>query len=97
MRNYEAMFIVNPDLNEDAKKDLFSKIKDVVTKNNGKIAAADLWSEKRKLYFPLKRFKDGIYYLVSFNAEPKDIAPMKHEYNLNEDILRVLFTNLESR
>jgi len=95
MRNYEAMFIVNPDLNEDARKDLLTKIKDVIAKNNGKVLSADLWSEKRRLYFPLKRYKEGIYYLVSFNSEPKDISTLHHEYKLNENILRVLITNLE--
>jgi small subunit ribosomal protein S6 len=95
MRNYEAMFIVNPDLNEDARKDLLTKIKDIITKNNGKVLSADLWSEKRRLYFPLKRYKEGIYYLLSFNSDPNNISTINHDYKLNENILRVLITNIE--
>lgn len=92
MKSYEAMFIVNPDLNEDTKKDLFTKIKDAITKNNGKVVSADIWSEKRKLYFTIKKCKEGIYYLVNFNANPQSISNITHEYKLNENILRVLIT-----
>lgn len=94
MKKYEAMFVVNPDLNEDVKKDLFSKIKDVIIKNNGKVTTADIWSEKRKLFFPIKKYKEGIYYLVSFSSDPKSISNINHEYKLNENILRVLITNV---
>jgi small subunit ribosomal protein S6 len=97
MNNYEAMFIVKPDLNEEAKKDLFSKIRDTIEKNNGKVISADLWSEKRKLYFPIKKCREGIYYLVNFHLEPKIITNLSHEYKLNENILRVLITNLEQK
>lgn len=97
MNNYEAMFIVNPELNEDVKKDLFAKIKDIIIKNNGKVTSSDIWSEKRKLYFPIKRFREGIYYLVIFNSLPQTISNITHEYKLNENILRVLITQVNAQ
>lgn len=92
MKKYEAMFIISSDLSEDVKKGLFTKIKDIITKNNGKVMSADIWSEKRKLYFPIKKYKEGIYYLVNFNANALDIQNISHEYKLNENILRVMIT-----
>jgi len=95
VNKYEAMFIVKPDLSEDKKKALFDQINEAVTKNNGSLASASAWAEKKKLYFPIKKYREGTYYLINFNAPPEAIKDMRHTYNLNENILRVLITRVE--
>lgn len=95
MNKYEAMFVIKPDLAEEAKKNLFNQISEVMQKHSGKISTANIWAEKRKLTFKMKKYLEGSYYLVNFSADPKDIAEMRHLYNLNENILRVLITNIE--
>ncbi|MBI4972369.1 MAG: 30S ribosomal protein S6 [Candidatus Omnitrophica bacterium] len=95
MNKYEAMFIIRPDLSEEDKENLFTQIKDTITKNNGNILNADIWAEKRKLYFAIKRCREGIYYLVNFTASPQAISQIRHAYKLNENILRVLITRVE--
>lgn len=95
MKKYEAMFIIKPDLSEDDKKALFSQINDAVIKNNGNVSTGAVWGEKRKLFFPLKKYREGLYYLVNFNASPLSIANINHAYKLNENILRVLITKIE--
>lgn len=95
MNKYEAMFIVKPDLNEDDKKALFNQFGEVVTKNNGTITAGSLWSEKKKFYFPLEKYREGLYYLLSFSAPPLAIQLIRRAYKLNEEILRVLITKVE--
>ncbi len=94
MNKYEAMFIVRPDLSEEEKKTLFNQIGDAVTKHSGTVASAVVWAEKRKLFFPLKKYHEGIYYLLNFNAAPQSIKDVRHIYKLNEDILRVLISRL---
>lgn len=95
MKKYEAMFIVRPDLSEDDKKSLFSQINDIVVKNNGDVSTAAVWAEKRKLFFPLKKFREGTYYLMNFTAPPLSITSLNHAYKLNENILRVLIEKIE--
>ena len=90
MRKYEAMFIVKPDLSEDEKKSVFGQINEAVTKNKGNISQSGVWSEKRRLLFPIKKCCDGIYYLMTFTAEPAVITELKRSYKLNENIIRVL-------
>ena len=92
MEKYEAMFIIKSDLSEDEKKNLFSQISDIIIKNNAEVTAANIWSEKRKLYFKIKKYDEGTYYLVNFNSSPENIAKLNHAYRLNENILRVLIT-----
>ena len=95
MNKYEAMFVINPDLTEETKKNLFNQINEIIQKHNGKVAAANIWAEKRKLTFKMKKHLEGSYYLVNFNADPQEITAIRHLYNLNENILRVLITNIE--
>lgn len=95
MKRYESMVIIKPDLSEEEKKALFNQISDAVTKNSGTVSAANIWSEKRKLYFPIKKYREGTYYLVNFSVAPEAIAKIRHAYKLNENILRTLITVLE--
>ncbi|MDD3087088.1 MAG: 30S ribosomal protein S6 [Candidatus Omnitrophica bacterium] len=95
MNKYEAMFIVRPDLSEEEKNTLFQQLNDVVTKHSGIVNQGAIWSEKRKLYFPIKKYMEGIYYLLSFSLNPLVIKDIRHAYKLNESILRVLISKLE--
>ena len=95
MKKYEALLIVKPDLSENDKKTLFEQISEIVAKNNGNVSEGSAWPEKRKLYFPIKRYREGIYYLLQFTAWPKSITDINHAYKLNENILRILITKLE--
>lgn len=94
MNKYEAMFIIKPDLSEEEKKTLFNQISDTVVKNNGSASGGSIWSEKRKLYFPIKKYQDGIYYLMNFSTPSEAISKIRHTYKLNENILRVLITKI---
>ena len=94
MNKYEAMFIIKPDLSEDEKKALLQQINDTVTKNNGNISQSSIWSEKRKLWFTIKRYQEGIYYSMNFSLLPEAIKDIRQAYRLNENILRVLITRV---
>jgi len=95
MKKYEVMFMVKPDLGENETKSLFQLINDSITKNSGEIVSSGLWSEKRPLYFTVKRCKEAIYYLVEFNLDPLSITKIKSQYRMNEDILRSLILKKE--
>jgi small subunit ribosomal protein S6 len=94
MNKYEAMFIIKPDLSEEERKNLFKQVADAVSKNKGEVSSAEVWSEKRRLIFPIKKQQEGLYYLVNFALAPQGIKEINRAYKLNENILRVLITRL---
>lgn len=94
MNKYEAMFIIRPDMTEEERKSLFSQINDVIAKREGKVLTANVWAEKKKLYFPIKKYLEGTYYLMSLNSVPQAIKEMQHLFKLNENILRVLILKI---
>jgi small subunit ribosomal protein S6 len=95
MNKYEAMVIIKPDLSDDDKKNLFKQIDDVIIKHSGQITQSGIWAEKRKFYFPINKFMEGIYYLAAFTAPAAAIKEVRNTYKLNENILRVLFTRMD--
>ncbi len=96
MNKYEAMLIVKPDLSDEDKKALFKQVDEAVTKNGGQISQSGVWSERRKLYFPIKKFQEGVYYLLAFSAPAQAIKELRNIYKLNENILRALFTRMDA-
>jgi small subunit ribosomal protein S6 len=86
------MFIIKPDLPEEERKNLFSQINEAVSKHKGNVANAAIWAEKRKLLFPIKKHREGLYYLVDFMLPPAAVGELRQVYKLNENILRVLIT-----
>jgi small subunit ribosomal protein S6 len=90
------MVIIKPDLSDEDKKTLFKQIDDAITKHGGLISQSGIWAERRKLYFPIKKFMEGVYYLVAFTAPAGAIKEVRSIYRINENILRVLFTRMDA-
>ncbi|MBL7130502.1 MAG: 30S ribosomal protein S6 [Candidatus Omnitrophica bacterium] len=94
MHKYEAMFILRPDMNESDKANIFNQVKEAFNKFNIKVNSADIWAEKRKLYFDISlkgksvKFKEGLFYLVNFESLPTEIEKINAAFRLNENILR---------
>lgn len=95
MVKYEAMLILRPNLNEEQKKELHNQLGEAITKNNGQIINANVWSQEKKLSYPIKKFQEGTYYLTIFKADPGAIQKIKQIYKLNEHIIRFLLTKSE--
>ncbi len=94
MNKYEAMFIINPTLSEEERKTLFAQISDAVVENGGVVSKAAVWSERKKLYFTIKKFQEGVYYLLDLNLPAPGVAKIQEAYKINENILRVLITSV---
>jgi len=94
MNKYEAMFIIKPDLSQEDKESLFLQLNDAVVKNEGTVQAASVWAERRKLFFPINKFHEGLYYLLNFSVDPLKVKEIRHAYKLNEGILRILITKV---
>ncbi|MDD5138012.1 MAG: 30S ribosomal protein S6 [Candidatus Omnitrophota bacterium] len=103
MKKYEAMFIIKPDLKEEDKNAVLKGIKDQVVKHQGAVTQDQVWAERRKLAYDLfpigggTRYKEGLYYLVNFDADPLVVNTLKGAYGLNESILRYIILKLDEK
>jgi small subunit ribosomal protein S6 len=90
------MFIVKPDLSDEKKESVFKDISNVVEKNKGKIINQQVWAQKRRFAFSIRKYNEGVYYLLQFDMDPSDIVKLRQTWKLNEDILRFQVLKAES-
>ena len=89
MKRYEAMFILKPDLDKAGQDKILGHIQELVAKHKGAINETKEMG-KNRLAYPLKKNKEGLYYLINFSITPDAIDGIKKSLVLNESVLRIL-------
>ncbi|MFH1752832.1 MAG: 30S ribosomal protein S6 [Candidatus Omnitrophota bacterium] len=91
MRKYEGMFIAKPDMSKEDLENTVNSMASTIEKNGGKVLSTQKWAT-RQLAYTIKKYKEGEYYLLVFEAEPNKVLSMENAYKLNENLLRTMIT-----
>ena len=95
MRKYEIMFIVRPDLEENAVKETVKKLEKVLTDNKAVITLSKELGQKEFAY-EIKGFKSGFYYLYNIDStDQKAINEFNRVASIDESVVRHLILNIE--
>jgi small subunit ribosomal protein S6 len=90
MKNYEAVFIFKPSINEEKlEKEIKSVEKALKTHGKGEVKYDNLG--KKKFAYPIKKFDEGFYVNYQFTALPLSISKIKTTLKHKESILKSLF------
>ncbi|MFU2164623.1 30S ribosomal protein S6 [Streptococcus pluranimalium] len=96
MAKYEILYIIRPNIEEEAKTALVERFDSILTDNGATIVESKDW-EKRRLAYEIKDFREGLYHIVTVEA---DDAVALNEFDrlskINNDILRHMIVNLEA-
>jgi small subunit ribosomal protein S6 len=87
LRAYEVMVILNPDLEERTVGPSLDTYLNVVRNDGGSIENVDVWG-RRRLAYEIDKFAEGIYAVVTLNAEPATVKELDRQLTLNESVLR---------
>ncbi len=87
MRKYEAFYIVNPSLEDDAVQTIADRFKGVVEAQGGTVEKAAKW-EKRKLAYEINGLKEGNYVLMYFEADAKAPQELNRQMRISDDVVR---------
>jgi len=87
LRTYELMVILDPSLEERTVGPSLDKYLNVIRKDGGSVEAVDIWGRRRMAY-EIKKNQEGIYAVVTLNAEPDSVKELDRQLTLNESILR---------
>lgn len=96
MAFYEGMFILDPGKYARDPEQVTAAIGDMITNAGGELLAARVWDE-RKLAYPIRGFKKGVYWLTYFRMDGSGIAPLERQCQLSDEILRQLILKLDPR
>lgn len=89
MRNYEVMYIIKPDLDEEKIQAVIEKFNTLINDNKGEVVTADKWG-KRRLAYEIKDYREGIYILVNFKGEAGTARELDRVMKITDDILRFM-------
>ena len=92
MKNYEGVFIVNPDIGSDATKGVVTQVQELVSKNGGRVDGLQEWG-KRRLAYRIKKRQEGNYFVVNFQLDSKQTKKLEQTLRLNDQILRFLIVD----
>ena len=67
LNKYESIYIINPNVEGEALKGLVEKFNALIESEGGKVTETNEWGMK-KLAYPIKKFEQGYYVLVNFEA-----------------------------
>lgn len=89
MREYEMVFIVHPDLEEEAFNEVLDKVKGWVTDAGGQVTKVDLWG-RRRLAYPIRKQIEGQYVLLHLSMSPQTGNDLERNLRFLEPVMRFL-------
>jgi small subunit ribosomal protein S6 len=89
LQDYELVYIVNPDVAEDALEAQVTGISQFIISRDGVIDSVDKWG-KKKLAYPLKHYLEGNYVLTKFRISPARLKEIEANLKISEEVLRHL-------
>lgn len=93
--NYEIMYIIRPNIDEEAKTALVDRFDTILKDNGAEVSESKDW-EKRRLAYEIKDFREGIYHIVKISAsDAKAIDEFDRLAKINDDILRHMIVKEE--
>jgi len=96
LREYEILYIVRADLDDDKVQDIIKRVNTLIEKSSGSVDRTNIWG-KRKLAYEVKHQKEGSYVLQDFQIGPDRIPELEAALKITEEVLRHLIVRKPER
>ncbi len=93
MRRYELMLVLRPDAPDERAAAVIDRTTRYVVASGGQIVKVAPWG-RRRLAYPIDRYREGSYHIVVFESPAEAIAEMERSLQITEDVLRYLVTRV---
>lgn len=91
--NYEGMFLIGQG-SAAQLPEILAFIRQSIEKAGGRIIAMKKWDERR-LAYEIDKQKRALYILAYFNMPTVNVNQLERACNLNEQVMRALFTRAD--
>ena len=95
VNKYEVLYIVTPELEDEAVKAVIEKFSGIIAANGGEVENVDEWGRK-KLAYPIDYKTEGYYVLAEFAGAPELPRELERNFKNDESILRYMVTRKEA-
>lgn len=94
MRRYELMLVLRPDAPDDRASAVIDRTTRQVVAAGGQIIKVAPWG-RRRLAYPIERYRDGSYHILVFESPAEAIAELERGLEITEEVLRHLVVRIE--
>ena len=94
MRRYELMLVFRPDAPDDRIAAIIDRTTRQITADGGQIVKVAPWG-RRRLAYPIERYREGSYHIVVFEGAPGTIVEIERSLLITEEVLRHLVVRQE--
>jgi small subunit ribosomal protein S6 len=94
---YECMFLLDSNKVAGDVPAAAKQLTAILERNQAEVLASRPWDDGRKLAYPVKGHRKGLYYLTYFRTEGKNVASIERDCALNEMILRTLILHIDPK
>lgn len=95
MRNYELIYVLKPNLEEEAKTMVLDKIKGII-ESSGEVVKVDTWGT-RKLAYEIEKLTEGYYVLINFKATTEVPKEIDRNLKIIENSIRHMIIKLDDK
>jgi len=89
MRKYETVLISDPDLQSQSRADLFDRVRNIITRENGILLDFDEWGSK-KLAYEIRKKLRGYYVCMTYGGDGSLVKELERNLGLSDDIMKYM-------
>jgi small subunit ribosomal protein S6 len=86
MRDYEAVIILDPRLDEASSKEAIERFTKLV-QTKGELTKMDSWG-RRRLAYEIRHLNEGFYLAAKFKADPGLLEELDRLFKIREEYIR---------
>lgn len=86
-REYETIYILRPDVDNEAAEKIVERAKDVIARLDGTLTKLDNWG-KRKLAYPIQKNTRGIFVYLKYVGFNDLVAELERNLRLLDEVVR---------
>jgi ribosomal protein S6 len=94
VKRYEGLFILNTAGKEEGIKEIIDKITAEINRLGGRVETTQKMDKRAFSRVADKAHASGFYVNMIFEIRPDTIVQLRKTFSLNEEVFRVLFTEL---
>jgi small subunit ribosomal protein S6 len=89
VRDYELMYIVRPDVDDDALRAAVESVKSLIEGQGGEVRKTTMWG-KRRLAYEVKHLRDGHYVIAELRLDGSKVAEVERALRIHDSVFRHL-------
>ena len=87
MLDYEILLMLDPELPEERGSEIITRMRELIEGAGGTWQGHDLWG-RRRLAYEIDKKGEGVYHLVSFDADAATLAEVSRVLKITDGVMR---------